>query len=128
MLAWRADSSVDASAGATPDLVSAMRVLGAVNARPQATADPFAAAPTSAGPPAESAAGDQQEQAAAEAAGTGVQSMDLGGEQPVLGAAGAAPTGSAAVQQPEEAQGPRPQAQAAIGWRVTLPFEGPAVL
>ena len=101
-----------------------MRVLGAVNARPQpqATAEPlnpFAAGPTAAGAilPAGNATGDQQEHPLAAAEAPGVQPMELGPEQPVLGAA-------PAVQQPEQAQGQGPQAQAAIGWRVTLPFEG----
>ena len=111
-----------------------MRVLGAVNARPQAQAatpnleslNPSANATTiAAALPAGNATGDQhqpQAQAAADVASSGVcaQLSPAGADQLTV------PADGSAVQQQPQCQGSRPQAEAAIGWRVTLPFEGPA--
>ena len=108
-----------ASAGATEKLAAAMRVLGAVNARPQCPAPPPAAAPAIAEPPA----------AAPQTALEAAQALLA---QPLPGSSAAPPASAAAAacgsEQPAAAAADPnvPQGPAAVGWRVSLPFEGEA--
>jgi hypothetical protein len=117
-------------AGATEELIAAMRVLGAVNARPQCPPPAHALAPAAAGvlPPEQALLAPPQQLHSGSPAQPDSAPADPAAVAVIAAEAGRPGTGSAAQPAAAAPACALPQGAAAVGWRVSLPFEGGPLL